>query len=101
MISVTLRISDTQPAPEPTPPSSQPGLLGSASGTTASAQGKQLQNAEDSADLSVLSRLAGQAMETDPQRVEALRLQFQAGQYTPDAYKTSEKMVVEQLDNPD
>ena len=102
MISVTLRISDTQPAPEPTPPGPQPiSPPGSSGGTPASAQGKQPQNAEDSTNLSALSRLAGQAMEADPQRVEALRLQFQAGQYTPDAYKTSEKMLEEHLDNPD
>ena len=96
MISVTLRIPDTQPAPLQ---SISP--LGSPSGTPTSGQGKELQNAEDSANLSPVSRLAGQALEADPQRVEALRLQFQAGQYTPDAYKTSEKMVEEQLDNPD
>jgi anti-sigma28 factor (negative regulator of flagellin synthesis) len=102
VISVTLRISDAQPAPEPTPPGPQAiGPRGSFSGTPASAQGKQLQNAEDSADLSPVSRLAAQAIEGDPQRVEVLRLQFQAGQYTPDAYKTSEKMVEEHLDNPD
>ena len=102
MISVTLRISDTQPAPETTPPGPQRiSPPGSSSGTPASVQGKQLQNAEDSANLSPVSRLAAQAIEADPQRVEALRLQFQAGQYTPDAYKTSEKMVEEHLGNPD
>jgi anti-sigma28 factor (negative regulator of flagellin synthesis) len=45
--------------------------------------------------------LASQAFEADPQRVEALRQQFQSGQYTPDAYRTAEKMVEEHLDNPD
>jgi anti-sigma28 factor (negative regulator of flagellin synthesis) len=45
--------------------------------------------------------LAVQALEADPQRVEALRLQFQSGQYAPDPYKTSEKMVAEHLDNSD
>jgi anti-sigma28 factor (negative regulator of flagellin synthesis) len=92
--SVTLRVSDTPPAPEPSP-------LGSTRGTEASETGKPLQNAEDSGNLSPLSRLAAQELESDPQRVEALRQQFQSGQYVPDAYKTSEQMVEEHLGNPD
>jgi anti-sigma28 factor (negative regulator of flagellin synthesis) len=92
--NVTLRIPDTPPVPELSP-------LGSSIATPASGPGKELQNTEDSSNLSPFSRLASQAFEADPQRVEALRQQFQSGQYTPDAYRTAEKMVEEHLDNPD
>lgn len=94
MNCVTLRISDIPPAPEPSP-------LGTTTRTVASGAEKPLESVEDSANLSPVTRLATQALEADPQRVEALRLQFQSGQYTPDAYKTSEKMVEEHLDDPD
>jgi anti-sigma28 factor (negative regulator of flagellin synthesis) len=91
--SVTLRISNTTPPPEPNPANSAtvPALNGQRTEPGATS---------DLVNLSPVSGFVRQATEGDPQRVEALRLKFQSGQYAPDAQQTSEKMVEGELQDP-
>ena len=94
MNSVSTRISDILPIPEPSP-------VGSANGAALkNSQATAGEEVADAANLSPLSRLAQQATASDQQRVESLRKQFQSGQYVPDSLKTSGKMVAENLGNP-